>query len=180
MSGEERRNQIIQTLRSSNQPVAGKDFAKQFDVSRQVIVQDIALLRAKNYQILSTNHGYILQETKRLERVFKVAHSDDRTREEMELILDFGGYVEDVFIYHRVYGIIRADLNVHTKEDIDHFLEDIKSGKSSLLKNVTSNYHYHTVSAPTEIILDLIQKQLQEHGFLVALQEYEPIDFWSK
>lgn len=179
MKGSERRNKIIQMLRETDTAIAGKDLANLFGVSRQVVVQDIALLRAHNHDIISTNHGYILQEEQKVERVFKVMHNDEQTRDELQLIVDFGGCVEDVFIYHKVYGVVKAELNIRSKNDIDQFLADIQTGKSSLLKNVTSGYHYHTVSAPTDIILNLIQNQLMEHGFLAPLQDYEPIDFWK-
>ncbi|MBQ0064212.1 MAG: transcription repressor NadR [Firmicutes bacterium] len=179
MRGSERRTKMVQMLRESNSPVAGKDLATHFGVSRQVIVQDIALLRAQNLDILSTNHGYILKEIEKVERVFKVHHNDDQTREELQLIIDFGGCIEDVFVYHKVYGVVKAELNIRSRMDIDNFLADIKTGKSSLLKNVTAGYHYHTVSAPTEVILNLIQTQLEQHGFLAPLQDYEPIDFWK-
>ena len=70
MSGEERRNQIIHILQSSDTPISGVKLAKMLDVSRQVIVQDVALLRAKDICIHSTNRGYVIdknQETLRSE-----------------------------------------------------------------------------------------------------------------
>ena len=176
MNGYERRMNIIEYLRNSDKAVSGKELASLYHVSRQVIVQDIALLRAKDYDIVSTNHGYILNENKKVTRVFKVKHSDKKTQEELECIVDYGGTIEDVFIYHRRYGIVRAKMNIRSRNDIIHFLEDLKSGKSTYLKNVTSDYHYHTVSAPTETILNLIEKQLEEKGFIAQLQDYEPED----
>ena len=176
MNGYERRMNIIEYLQNSDKAVSGKDLASLYHVSSQVIVHDIALLRAKDYDIVSTNHGYILNETKKVTRVFKVKHSDEKTQEELECIVDYGGIIEDVFIYHRRYGIVRAKMNIRSRNDIIHFLEDLKSGKSTYLKNVTSDYHYHTVSAPTETILNLIEKQLEEKGFIAQLQDYEPED----
>ena len=67
-------------------------------------------------------------------------------------------------------------MDIRSRNDIIHFLEDLKSGKSTYLKNVTSDYHYHTISAPTETILNLIEKQLEEKGFIAQLQDYEPED----
>ena len=85
-----------------------------------------------------------------------------------------------VFVYHKVYGVVRAELNIKSRIDIVNYLKEIRSGKSSLLKNVTSGYHYHTILAETETLLDLIQEKLQEKGYLAKLQDYEPVDFWSK
>lgn len=180
MKGEERRKRIVELLKNSKTAIPGKDLAKQFQVSRQVIVQDIALLRAEKLDLISTNHGYILNETQKVERVFKVKHTDEQTQEELQLIIDFGGCVEDVFIYHRMYDVVRADLNIHSRMDIENFLNGLKTGSSTFLKNITDGYHYHTVSAPTETILNLIQSKLQEHGFLASLQDYEPINFWKE
>lgn len=179
MNGRERRNRIIQILLEKKTPISGKELAKTFEVSRQVIVQDIALLRAQDHEITSTNQGYILAGEPKISRVFKVVHSDSEVEEELNLIVDYGGHVEDVFVYHKVYGIVRADLHIASRNDVKEFLGELKSGHSALLKNITSDYHYHTVSAPSEKLLDLIQERLQERGFLAELKDYEPINFWE-
>lgn len=179
MNGKERRTKIIQMLSKSKEPVSGKELANIFDVSRQVIVQDIALLRAQDCEIISTNQGYILVQEEKISRVFKVIHSDTEVEEELSTIVDYGGRVDDVFVYHKIYGTVRADLNIANRNDIKEFLEGLKTGSSTLLKNVTSGYHYHTVSAPSEKLLDLIQEHLQEKGFLAKLKDYEPINFWE-
>lgn len=177
MSGEERRNRIIEILEESSRPVSGSLLAETLQVSRQVIVQDMALLRAQDHEITSTNRGYVLPRKKTACRVFKVVHTDAQVAEEMNLIVDYGGAVEDVFIYHKIYGTVHAELHIQSRRDVEEFLEELKAGKSGLLKNVTSNYHYHTVSAPTEKLLDLIEEKLKEKGFLAELQDYEPVDF---
>nr|WP_027870252.1 transcription repressor NadR [[Eubacterium] cellulosolvens] len=180
MDGEERRKKIVQALHEKKDPISGGKFAEAFGVSRQVVVQDIALLRASGKNIFSTSRGYVLQEKDSATRVFKVIHSDDEVREELSAIVDLGGIIEDVFVYHRVYGVIRGPLNIRSRLDIEKYLQNIASGKSKLLKNTTSGYHYHTVTAASEEILDLIQEKLQERGFLAKLQDYEPVDFWKK
>ena len=181
MRGEERRKQILQMIEQSPSPISGLALAKDMQVSRQVIVQDIALLRANGIDIISTNRGYIVQgKSSKVSRVFKVIHSDEDVETELNLFVDFGAIVEDVFVYHKVYGIVRADMGIKSRMDIQSYLKDISSGKSSLLKNITSNYHYHTVTAEHEYILDLIQEKLQEKGFLAKLQDYEPVDFWKE
>lgn len=169
-------------LKESSRPVSGKELAARLDVSRQVIVQDIALLRANGENILSTNIGYVCPVSlkKDVSRVFKVCHTDEETADEMHLIVDYGGTVKDVFVYHKVYGVISAQMNIRTDEDIDRFMAGVADGTSTLLKNITSNYHYHTVLAQSEKILDVIQEKLQESGYLAPLRDYEPVNFWAE
>ena len=177
MSGEERRGKIIQALKNSDKAVSATTLAKEFDVSRQVIVQDVALLRANGKNIFSTNRGYLIQEDEETTRVFKVQHEDDEVEKELTTIVDLGGTVEDVFVYHKVYGVVRAELNIGSRKDVSEFLDELKKGHSTLLKNITSEYHYHTVSASSAERLDFIQTELQKRGFLAKLKDYEPIDF---
>lgn len=180
LNGEQRREKIIHILQNHKEAVSGVALANELGVSRQVIVQDIALLRAKAYEILSTNRGYVLEEKEECTRVFKVIHTDQEVEEELQTIVDLGGWVKDVFVYHKVYGVLKAEMNIRSRRNIAEYMEDLKNGKSSLLKNVTSGYHYHTVMASDENTLDLIQQALFEHGFLAKLQEYEPVNFWEE
>lgn len=166
--GSGRREEIINIIRSSEKPVSGKELAETFAVSRQVIVQDIALIRAAGYDILSTNRGYILNAPREFRRVFKVSHTDEQLEDELCAIVDLGGKVLDVMVNHRVYGRLEAPLNITSRRRVAEFMQDLTSGKSSPLKNITSNYHYHTVEADSEETLELIGKMLREKGYLVA------------
>lgn len=167
MTGSERRTEILQHMRANREPVSGTKLAAAYQVSRQVIVQDIALLRASGYDIISTNRGYILNQQSCCSRVFKVCHTDEKLEEELTLIVDQGGTVENVMIRHEVYGDLEAELGIRSRRDVKRFIDEIRSGKSSPLKNITSNYHYHRVNADSEETLDLIGETLQSHGFLV-------------
>ena len=167
MNGSQRREQIVRQIQESKEPVSGKKLAELYGVSRQVIVQDIALIRTAGYDIISTNRGYILNTQKAISRVCKVQHTDEQTEEELYEIVDLGGRVENVMVNHRVYGHMEAPLGIHSRRKAAAFIEDIKSGKSSPLKNITSNYHYHTVSAESEEILDEIEEMLRAKGFLI-------------
>ena len=167
MHGSERREQIIRQIQESKAPVSGTKLASLYSVSRQVIVQDIALIRAAGYEIISTNRGYILNQPKTVCRIFKVQHTDEQLEEELNTIVDLGGCVDNVMIRHRVYGKMEAELALSSRRKVGAFMEDIRSGKSSPLKNITSNYHYHKVSADSEETLDLIEQELREKGFLV-------------
>ena len=167
MTGSDRRSAIVEHIRNSEIPVSGKTLAAVFDVSRQVIVQDIALIRAAGYDIISTNRGYIINEPYSAKRVFKVRHTDEELEEELNAIVDLGGKVCNVIVNHRVYGRLEAELNITSRRKVAEFIADIKNGKSSPLKNITSDYHYHTVEADSEDTLDLIGEMLRKKGFLI-------------
>ena len=176
VTGTDRRNQIVKIIRNSPSPVPARSLAASCQVSRQVIVQDIALIRAAGYDIISTNRGYILNSSSQVERVFKVRHTDERMEEELNAIVDLGGCVKDVAVSHRIYGRMEAELNISSRRKIALFLEDIKNGNSSPLNNITSGYHYHTVSADSEETLDAIEEMLRQRGFLVESHEEPDIE----
>lgn len=167
MTGADRRNAIVEKIRQSTSPVPAKALAAAYDVSRQVIVQDIALIRASGHDILSTNRGYVLNEPSAVSRVFKVKHTDEQLEDELNSIVDLGGIVRNVMINHKVYGRMEADLNISSRRRAAEFIEEIRSGKSSPLKNITSGYHYHTVEADSEETLQLIEEMLRRKGYLV-------------
>ena len=85
----------------------------------------------------------------------------------MFCVADEGGCVENVFVHHKVYGTISAPMGIDSRSKAREFMRKIESGKSALLKNVTSGYHYHTVSAESEEVLDVIENKLRALGFLV-------------
>ncbi len=180
MSGEKRREKMLEVLRGAKEPVSGAALAEAFAVSRQVIVQDIALLRAQKQEIISTCRGYIMKKDTICQRIFKVHHSDEAMEEELNLYVDFGGRVEDEFVYHKIYDVIRVEMGLKSRREVGEFMNKLRSGISKSLKDVTSGYHYHTVTAESEEILDQIQEELLKRGFLAELRDYEPIDFWKE
>ena len=167
MTGSDRRQEILKNIKESDRPVSGSKLAKDYDVSRQVIVQDIALLRASGYDIISTNRGYVLEGQTCAERVFKVRNTDEQLETELCTIVDLGGQVKNVMVNHKVYGHIEAELGITSRRKVKEFLADIESGKSTPLKNITSDYHYHTVTADSEETLGMIEEELRKLGFLV-------------
>ena len=171
MNGTERRIQILNEIKESAKPVSASKLASMHGVSRQVIVQDIALIRAAGHEVISTNRGYLLNDASGLSRVFKVSHTEDQMEDELTTIVDLGGKIKDVVVNHRVYGRMEAPLNISSRRNVTEFMNDIKAGKSSPLMKVTSNYHYHTVEADSADTLDLIGKALEEKGYLVKQKE---------
>lgn len=177
MNGRERRFEILALLEGAAGPVAGAEIAKRCGVSRQVIVNDIALLRREGNDIVSTHHGYMLSRpggTNR--RLFKVHHSVQQVADELNAIVDLGGKVEDVIVNHRTFGKLEAKLDLSSRRDVRRFLDDLASSKSTLLSCVTSGYHFHHVSAGSEEALDEIAAELARLGMIAELLPYERED----
>lgn len=167
MKTEARRKELSAILVSASQPVSGGELAKKLNCSRQIIVQDIAILKAVGFDIVATNRGYILNKSPMSEKVFKVRHTSDKTEEELSLIVELGGIVSDVFVWHKVYGKIKVDLNLFSKSCIDKYIEGIKSGRSTELMHITDCYHYHTVKADSVDILNKIEEELIKRNYIV-------------
>ncbi|MBQ9783741.1 MAG: transcription repressor NadR [Clostridia bacterium] len=167
MRAVERRKAIVNRLLAEQEPLSGGALAEAFGVSRQIIVQDITVLRGSGYQILSTHNGYLLQKSPLAERVFKVYHTREETEDELSSIVELGGTVVDVFVWHKVYGKIVAPLNIFSGLHVKQFLEGVRAGTSTELMNVTGGYHYHTVRADSEELLDRIEACLRAKNYIV-------------
>lgn len=194
---EARRASLLDALRSSDAPVSGGQLANTLNVSRQIIVQDIALLREAGANIVATTKGYVLADAAQTTaqnttqtmthnaaeqpatafdepaRTFKLHHEVEQTRDELQTIIALGGRVHNVSISHRAYGRITAPLEIADQADIERFINDIESGKSSPLSTATSGYHYHLVSAPSDETLEAIGRALADKGFLAPLLPHE-------
>lgn len=171
LTGEERRKELVRVLEQSDKAVSGTDLAKQFEVSRQVIVQDIALLRATNKKILSTNKGYILfrEDAKtKAKRIVCVLHRDTDILKEFECIVDCGAKVLDVVVEHEIYGQVSVDLLIQNRQDAINFVEQLRNCKSKSLSCLTDGVHYHTLEADSEAMLDSAEVALKEAGFLLS------------
>ena len=168
MKAQDRRSGIASLLMSADGAVSGGALSEKFGVSRQIIVQDISALKSLGYEILSTHSGYVLLHAPLAERVFKVHHTSEGTEGELRLIVENGGAVFNVFVWHKVYGKMEAKLNISSQHHVDSFMEGVRSGKSTELMNITGGYHYHTVLAESEAALDCIEDALRARGYLVA------------
>ena len=165
----ERRTAIANFLLSKDNAVSGSELSEKFNVSRQIIVKDISVLKSLGYDIISTHNGYIIQKSPFKERVFKLRHTTEQTEDELNLIVDFGGTVVDVFVWHKVYGRVVAKLNIFSRLQVKQFIEGVRTGKSSELMNITGGYHYHTVRAESEEILDNISNALKDRGYIAPI-----------
>ena len=169
MKAHERRAEILSLIGNSQNPVAANFLSEKYSVSRQVIVQDIAILRAQGYGVISTNRGYVLGSGIVAERVFKCRHTLQELVDESEVIISRGGKVEDICVNHRVYGKISARLELSTMRHAEELYRSLVTGASKPLMSVTDGYHYHTVSADSEEVLDQIENSLRKRGFLIEI-----------
>ena len=170
MDGEQRREEILKQLQKEIRPISGTYLSKYFNVSRQVIVQDVALLRARGYDILATARGDIFNEdtASMLQRVVWVKHTHDEAEDELNTIIDNGGRLRNVIIMHPIYGELVADLMIKTRREVKQFVEKLKETKASTLLSLTDGMHMHTIEASTEEELDIIEEELSAKGYLVT------------
>ncbi len=167
MKVAERRKAIVNLLLSSKEPVSGGELAQKFNVSRQTVVQDVTVLKGTGYEILSTSQGYVIRKTPLAKRVFKLKHTTEQTEDELSCIVGLGGTVVDVFVWHKVYGKVEAPLNIFSPMHVKQFMEGVRTGQSSELMHITGGYHYHTVRADSEAVLDRIEAALNERNYIV-------------
>jgi hypothetical protein len=166
----ERRKKIIDYLIKSKNPTKGNEFSEIFNVSRQVIVQDIAVLRAQGYEITATPQGYIITG-KELEGFIEEIVSKHETiediREELNIVVDNGGEVIDVTVDHPFYGEFNGKLMIKSRLDVKNFLFQMEESNAEPLSKMNDGIHLHKIKAPSKEILEEIKEQLKNKGFLV-------------
>ena len=167
MDGEQRRATILSQLAQAKKPISASKFAEAFGVSRQVVVGDIALLRAMGEEIVATARGYQKERSRGLlERKIAVQHTAEQTREELQTIVTLGGEVVDVMVAHEIYGEIHGNLHVRTPEDIEKFMQSYEQSNNNLLSELTNGVHIHTIRYPDEETFKTIKQGLIAKGFL--------------
>lgn len=170
MDGATRRIRILKELSQAEKTLSATKLANKFAVSRQIIVGDIALLRASGEEIIATSRGYRLQvpKTDGLEVKIAVCHGSNQVKEELTTILENGGEIVDVIVEHELYGEITGRLCIKTADDLEDFMEKYQQSNSSLLSNLTGGIHLHTIRCQDQQALDAIQQTLKEKGILLA------------
>ncbi|MBD5486385.1 MAG: transcription repressor NadR [Lachnospiraceae bacterium] len=173
MKGEARRQEIIRILSEAKEAVSGTELARRLGVSRQVIVQDMALLRTSYRNIIATNRGYLLYEEspKRewFRREVRVRHGREDIVRELDCIVDAGGWVVDVIVEHEIYGRLSGDLVIRSRADVREFMRRVEEHRTKPLTELTEGIHLHTIEAEREETLDAVEKALAEAGFLVTM-----------
>ena len=171
--GEERRNKVLQWLKEAKSPLSGNSLAKRANVSRQVVVGDITLLKAKNEPILATAQGYVYMHPDRvsnkIQKVIICRHSNTDTKKELEILVDHGITVKDVMVEHPVYGYITAQLQITNRYDISIFLQKMEETNSVPLANLTNGIHLHTIEADHEQQLENALSELKKEGILIDM-----------
>jgi hypothetical protein len=165
----ERRRRIIAWMRAHGAPVRGGELAKHLRVSRQCLVQDVAILRASGEEILATPQGYRLPKGSILSHRALLAckHVPERTEEELQILVDNGVKVLDVIVEHPIYGELRGALMIESRADVQDFLERVRSSHASLLSSLTRGVHLHTVEASRPGMIARAKTALRRHGFLL-------------
>ena len=165
MRGEERRSALMDILRASVGPVSATALAEHLGVSRQIIVGDVALLRAGGENIAATPRGYICtRETCALRRTVACSHSAEQTGDELRIFVDNGCTVVDVIVEHPVYGQLVGALDLRSRYDVEEFLR--RSAGAAPLSSLTEGLHLHTLLCPDDAALARVKNQLREKGFL--------------
>jgi len=177
MNGEQRRQFILTTLREGGQPITGAELARAAGVSRQVIVQDMAVLRAAGQSVIATPQGYLrLPEaasgaisagSRPYRAVLASRHTREQVEEELNILVDHGVKVLDVVVEHAIYGELTGRLMVETREDARAFVQRLNEGPATLLADLTGGVHLHTVDAPSRVAFEAARDELARHGLLV-------------
>lgn len=172
MTATERQQFILDKLKEAKGPITGSQFAKMTNVSRQVIVQDISILKAKKEPIIATSQGYILlndeTEKQKESMVIVCRHTPDETRKELYAIVDHGVSVKNVIIEHPVYGDLTATLHVSNRKEVDQFIKKIEETNSAYLLTLKDGLHLHTIEADSIEQLNDACKDLEKLGILVS------------
>ena len=165
-----RRIEIINMLNKECKTIKGTELAKTFNVSRQVIVQDIAILRAEGFNIMATPQGYIIPNnvTERLKKAIVSKHqSIEDMEEELSIMIDLGAKVLDVIVEHPIYGEVKGILNIGYREELNNFLKQIKSENAEPLSSLTDGIHIHNIEVPSEENFIKIKEALIKKGYLI-------------
>lgn len=170
LDGKERRKYIVQLLKSEQNPITGQKIAEVTGVSRQVIVTDIALLKASDEPIIATNRGYLYMRKKQSSETYKriviCKHRPEETAAELNAIVDCGVTVEDVIVEHPIYGELTGSLMIKSRYDVEQFTNAIEKKEASLLSVLTDGIHLHTLEADSVEKLDAACEKLDELGIL--------------
>jgi len=165
-----RRKKIFEIIDKDNTPVSASALAKELSVSRQVIVGDVAILRAQGHEIIATARGYMIpgfREPNQYVGKMACCHNAENTKDELYTIVDLGATVVNVIVEHELYGEITGQLNIKTRDDVDAFVDRVKSAEVKLLSVLTLGVHLHTIACRNKAHFEQVYHALNTAGFLV-------------
>lgn len=169
MDSRQRREYIKEILNNNYKPKKGKEFANKLGVTRQIIVKDIAILRASGLNIIATPEGYIIPKHDKhlLEKIVAVCHNKDNIQEELQCIINNGGIIKDIIVEHPLYGQIKSIIMVKTLYDVEKFIKKISNEKFEPLLSLTSGVHLHTIQYKNEKSIKEVIRKLKDKGYLM-------------
>jgi uncharacterized protein len=169
MGSIDRRDNILKLLLESSEPLKGSDIAKKYFVTRQIIVKDIAILRAKGKNIIATPDGYIINKNEnKIKAIIAVTHTEEEMFDEMNIVIKYGGIIEDVIVEHPLYGEITGMLMIKNYNELNKFIEKYNKQRAKLLSVLTNGVHLHTIAADTQDDINLIISELRNCNFIVS------------
>ena len=169
MDGNKRRVKVLAMIKRSDRALSASFLATELGVSRQIIVGDVALLRAEGHEIIATARGYIIDNTvKKNKYTRKIAcqHTPEQTIDELYLLVDLGVHVDDVVVEHEVYGELTGHLGIESRADVDLFIKKLALSRARLLSELTLGIHLHTVSCRSKEHFDDVIIALDKAGYL--------------
>ena len=169
MNAELRRENILELINNNPHPTSATSLAKELGVSRQVIVGDVALLRAVGHEIIATARGYIIPNfNEKHQYIGKIVcqHTPEQTRDELYKIVDTGAVVLGVIVEHDLYGEITGALNLTKRGEVDAFLRKAKASGIKLLSELTMGIHTHTIACTNEAHFNQVREALKTSGYL--------------
>ena len=170
MDSNERRKKILSIIKKRTEPIKGTDLAKQFNVSRQIIVQDIAILRAAGEQIIATPQGYIFpfsSKSSTIKKTIACCHKSKEMFDELSILVDMGAKILDVIIDHPIYGEIKAILMISSRRELKEFISKFERLQAEPLSSLTEGVHLHTIEVSNESIYKEIVLKLSQKGYLI-------------
>lgn len=169
MGSIDRRDNILKLLLESSEPLKGSDIAKKYFVTRQIIVKDIAILRARGKNIIATPDGYIINKNEnKVKAIIAVTHTEEEMFDEMNIVIKYGGIIEDVIVEHPLYGEITGMLMIKNYNELNKFIEKYNKQRAKLLSVLTNGVHLHTIAAETQDDINLIISELRKCNFIVS------------
>ena len=167
MEAQQRRQALADRLANSEQPLSATVLAREFSVSRQIIVGDVALLRAGGLEITATPRGYLLPKPPAgVVCTLACRHRPDQMEEELNAVVDQGCTVLDVIVEHPIYGQLTGPLRLSNRHEVGEFIARCRSQAATPLSQLTEGLHLHTILCPDQAAAGRVREELERRGIL--------------